>query len=154
MKEKKPDMNHILLRFSYMKCPGSTNPQKQTTGYWLEYLVLKGRMSLMASKNVLKGDRGVIAHHWKNTTGCWSMCALIFPLATFYPFFKSSLLVTHFQLPFTLFTNTVCVRECRFLHVTALGWRDVCLPPWVPGIHLRLTCLLRKRHHPLSHLTG
>lgn len=111
-------------------------------------------MSLMASKNVLKVDRGVIAHHWKNTKGCWSVCALIFPLATFYPFFKSSLLVTHFQLPFTLFTNTVCVRECRLLHVTALGWIDVCLTPWVPGIHLRLTCLLRKRHHLLSHLTG
>lgn len=67
-------------------------------------------MSLMASKNVLKVDRGVIAHHWKNIKECWSVRALIFPLATFYLFFNSSLLVTHFQC-LLLYSLILCVRE-------------------------------------------
>lgn len=56
-----------------------------------ECLVPKGRISLMADQSVLELDRGVIAHHWKNTIGYWKYVCTDFFLSYILSIFKKQI---------------------------------------------------------------
>lgn len=97
-------------------------------GFW-------GRTSLMAGKSVLELDKGVIAHRWKNTKGCWSVynTDFFFPLATFYLLLKSRMIEfcslgsgVHFWLPALL-------RKCSHLLSHLSGFTLVSETPVFAG---------------------